>query len=220
MDNEAKGAQFNATLVNAVAQKLHGVGFVSPNPESPEIAKIWDDSPTAYKNRYREDAQMILAELAKTHVIVPKVDGAERDAAADLAKCEAIPREWEYEQTDDGHEIRMGTAIGGSASWDCQHSIDYDHMLSEDDGAQYEEAEAICQFIVTAPAALPYWIKQAVALRNVSAAAKALFDHVQAAKAWQFSGDDEADKAHIRKVQAERNALWKALKDTLKAVEL
>jgi hypothetical protein len=65
-----------------------------------------------------------------------------RDIEKDRAMCERIPKRWEYHETCDGHEFRFDVA--GRA--EPQLLIDY--------------PQAICEFMVTAPEALPYYINR------------------------------------------------------------
>lgn len=69
------------------------------------------------------------------------------------------PGPWESSEADDGHEIRMGTAIESRHSYEAQHIISYNHGLFVDDDLdspspetlQYFEAEANAHLIAAAP---------------------------------------------------------------------
>lgn len=71
------------------------------------------------------------------------------------------PGPWKWGCTDDGHEIRMGTALASFGTWESQHLIEYNHEIfqdeDEDDGdpspetRQYKEAEANARLIAAAP---------------------------------------------------------------------
>lgn len=52
---------------------------------------------------------------------------------------------WEVTECDDGHEIRMATALADRGRFQTQHVIEYHHGLDPEDGdgTQYAEAEAI-----------------------------------------------------------------------------
>jgi hypothetical protein len=74
----------------------------------------------------------------------------------------ATPGPWEAAESDDGHEILMGTAIVNPGHYDSHHMIEYNHCCyyDEDDceagQKQALEAEANATLIANAPT----WIKQ------------------------------------------------------------
>lgn len=69
----------------------------------------------------------------------------------------ATPGPWIYEETDDGHDIRMGTAIESPGHYDSHHVIEYDHSCfydedeAEESNEQALEAEANAELIAKAP---------------------------------------------------------------------
>lgn len=78
-----------------------------------------------------------------------------------------IPSEWELEETDEGHEIRMDTAIEGnlpegSMGYESQHVIEYQHGCNDEDVKpdQRDQANAIAGAI----SAIPELLRLAVAV--------------------------------------------------------
>lgn len=64
------------------------------------------------------------------------------------------PGPWEYDNTDDTHVIRMGSALNHAAVYEPQHLVEWRHGLSvedEDDFIQWGEAESNACLIAAAP---------------------------------------------------------------------
>lgn len=67
------------------------------------------------------------------------------------------PGPWVVVETDEGHEILMGSALPiPRSSWAVQHRIEYEHLLDPDadhevERAQYLEADANARLIAAAP---------------------------------------------------------------------
>ena len=60
------------------------------------------------------------------------------------------PGRWKCEGGNDGHRIRMGTALKSPYSFEPQHVCEYEHGLLPRDGRQYREARANAQFFAAA----------------------------------------------------------------------
>lgn len=62
------------------------------------------------------------------------------------------PGPWECVWSeDDGHVIRMSSALGGANGYESHHCIEYQHGLYPDDGDQFKEAKANARLIAAAP---------------------------------------------------------------------
>lgn len=67
------------------------------------------------------------------------------------------PGPWEVEETDDGHLIRMGSALTNHAQYEVHHAINYDHGLdghyaeTEAERSQCSEAQDNAYLIAAAP---------------------------------------------------------------------
>ena len=72
----------------------------------------------------------------------------------------ATPGPWEFDESDDGHEIRMGEAISSPYMYSSHLVIEYNHGVYPEDGKQYEEAEANAQLIANAPKWLEQLLKE------------------------------------------------------------
>jgi hypothetical protein len=82
---------------------------------------------------------------------------------ADQMTPEFTPAPWQLRETDEGHEIRMGSAVKSYGSYEPQHVINYDHGCLVDDETdedlsdpspetrQYFEAKANAQLISASP---------------------------------------------------------------------
>ena len=57
---------------------------------------------------------------------------------------------WKCVRSDDGHEIRMGSAVRSPYKHPCHESFEYEHGLRPGDGDQYREACANARFIAAA----------------------------------------------------------------------
>ena len=57
---------------------------------------------------------------------------------------------WKCVRSDDGHEIRMGSAVRSPYEHPCHESFEYEHGLRPSDGDQYREASANARFIAAA----------------------------------------------------------------------
>jgi hypothetical protein len=68
-----------------------------------------------------------------------------------MSESKHTPGPWEAHESDDGHEIHMGERVGSGHMYQTQHILGYDHGLSEEDGKQFEEAEANAWLIAAAP---------------------------------------------------------------------
>jgi hypothetical protein len=72
-------------------------------------------------------------------------------------KVTHTPGPWVFNESDDGHEIRMGDAIKSRAMHDCQNLIEYNHGLFYYDDMtppqleQYQQAEANAKLIAASP---------------------------------------------------------------------
>lgn len=69
------------------------------------------------------------------------------------------PGPWKFVATDDGHEIRMGTAYHGRNGWEPQHLIEYGHGSREDCHEQFLEGKANARLITAAPDLLAACVK-------------------------------------------------------------
>jgi hypothetical protein len=154
-------------LVKRVAKALHATGFITPAPDSPEVAGIWEQSPSGYKDIFRVDARYILTALSATHLILLKPTGEERDAAKDLALYDAAtpgPWDWSEDKWHGGYSGICGPVVNGA----CLEVLYPDHCNDGDDGAAWFEdspSEADRKVLTESREIAPYWIKQAVQAR-------------------------------------------------------
>jgi hypothetical protein len=104
--------------------------------------------------------------LATDSGIQAAADSVERNGeplAMSKSRARHTPGPWQLIVTDDGHEIRMGSATTNHGSYESQHIVEYDHGCILDDETdedlsdpspetrQYMEAEANARLIAAAP---------------------------------------------------------------------
>lgn len=73
---------------------------------------------------------------------------------ATATKIVHTPGPWECSYDDEnGHVIRMGSALGNSSNYESQHLVEYDHFIEPDegDGSQFAEAAANARLMAAAP---------------------------------------------------------------------
>lgn len=99
---------------------------------------------------FRGAVRAVLAALSQTHLIVPRNSGEERNAAADLAMCEAArPGPWEVRNDNEDTGYPPFWVIGKDVDEDSEEAMEL-HVG--------EYLTAVC--IAESRTALPYWVKR------------------------------------------------------------
>jgi hypothetical protein len=165
------------TLVDDLAQALHAQSYLTPGAD-----KVWDHSPTEFKEMYRKGARTLLAKLSKTHLIVPlSQPGQERDAAKDLEMWQAAT----------GGTWREGIPADAVVTDAEVEPTDPECRAHYGGGVICESAQAADRrFIIGAHEMVPYWIKRCIAERDLVKRLQEHLEHIQGY--WNGSRTDGA----------------------------
>ena len=126
------------TLVGAVAVCLYA-GVCHHTPD--RAREYWPLLDESQREDWRENATAVLTALSQDYAIVPLNSSEERDAAADLAMCEALEVDrWTY--------VGARTEYGGEEAW-------IEARLTHDDDKTIGG-----KTVFNLAKALPYWIKR------------------------------------------------------------
>lgn len=139
-------------------------------------------------SRVKSGIRAVLSALSQDYVIIPRNSGEERDAASDLAMCEAAtPGPWGWKHShcqgtpDDDEMSGLGLEVVGPP-------------LAELGDSGYSKA-ADARFMASSRTMTPYWIKQAAALRAALSDLLDLF-YDRHPRGWELK---ETSDAELRK---------------------